>query len=213
MFHRTAGSSAVAGITAGYTCKETQGAVLVLNSPAHSESIFQSVSLRKYMRRHHREWYDYARNVLDQNVSREAIVLVTGWSKTSPDWKAVAFTRSDTGYNASLGANALGVVGAEVRGTRSRESEPPTMHREGALYFGAPPNAIDVGESSEDQCIFVKRHMIKWRGLRIVAGAGYHQPRRAEGGGVGGGVVATEEEEDDEDPLANVESEVSDRPI
>ena len=165
------------------------------------------------MRRHHRDWYNHARNVLDQNVSREAVILVTGWSKTSPDWKTVAFTCSDTSYNASLGANALGVVGAEVRGTRSRESEPPTMHREGALYRGAPSNSTDAGESSEDQCVFVKRHMAKWRGLRIVAGAGYDQLRRDEVGGDGaGGVVAVEEEEDEEDPLASVESRVS-RPI
>ena len=164
------------------------------------------------MRRHHREWYEYARNVLDLSVGREAIVLVTGLSKTFPDWKTVAFTRSDTSYNASLGANALGVAGVEVRGSRMRESEPPTMHREGALYPGAATGPTDAGESSEDQCVFVKRHMIKWRGLRIVAGAGYHQLRRdgaEEGGAEGGGAVVVEEEEDDEDPLANVENEVS----
>ena len=164
------------------------------------------------MRRHHREWYDHARNILDQEITREAIILVTGWSKTSPDWKAVAFTRSDTSYNASLGANALGVVGAEVRGTRSLELEPPTIHREGALYSRASSSPTDAGESSEDQCVFVKRLMAKWRGLRIVAGAGYHQLWRdgVEGGGAGGGGdMAVEDEEDDEDPLACVESEVS----
>ena len=82
-FHRTAGQDASVGVTAGYTCRETQGAVLVLNSPAQSEAIRDSVTLREYMRRHHGEWYDYARNILDQNVSREGVVLVTGWSKTS----------------------------------------------------------------------------------------------------------------------------------
>ena len=165
------------------------------------------------MRRHHREWYDHARNVLDQNITRDAIVLVTGWSKTFPDWKSVAFTRLGTSYNASLGANALGVVGAELRGARSRESESPTMHREGALYPGSSSGSTSAGESSEDQCVFVRRLMAKWRGLRIVAGAGYHQLRgdgADDGGGAGGGGdMAVEEEEDDEDPLASVESEVS----
>ena len=162
------------------------------------------------MRRHHREWYDHARNVLDQNVSREAIVLVTGWSKTFPDWKTVAFTRSDTRYNASLGANILGVAGAELRGMRAHESEPPTMHREGALYPRARSGSTDAGESNEDQCVFVKRHMVKWRGLRIVAGAGYDQLWENEAGGRGAGgedATVVEEDEDEEDPLASFDSE------
>ena len=214
IFHRTAGPDATIGVTAGYTCKDTQGAVLVLNSPARSEGLFDSVSLRDYMRRHHGEWYDYARNVLDQNVSREGVVLVTGWSKTSADWKAVAFTRSTFGYYGSLEARAMSVAGAGVRGSRMVEIEPPMMHREGALYPRALAQSIGGGEPGTDQCAFLKRCKLKWRGVfrKIVGAAGYHYlPRDKDGGADAreGGVSAAQGEEDEEDLSSYFESKVS----
>ena len=165
------------------------------------------------MRRHHGEWYAYARNVLDQDVSREDVTLVTGCIKTSPDWKVVAFMRSTVGYHGSLGIHALGGAGAELSAARSLESSPPRMHREGALYASRPlSDATTPDELSGDQCLFLQRYKIKWRGLKIVAGAGYHElPRDKDGrSGVGEeGVAAVAEEGDNEGGAPSFESEVS----
>ena len=87
------------------------------------------------------------------------------------------------------------------------------MHREGALYASKPPpDATDSDEPNGDQCLFLQRYKTKWRGLKIVAGAGYHElPRDKDGGsGVGGGgVVTVAEDDDNEDRTLNFESEVS----
>ena len=197
---------------AGYTCKESQGAVLVLNRPAHLEAILKSVTLREYIRRHHGEWYNYARNVLDQDISREDVTLVSGCIKTSPDWKVVAFMRSTIGYHASLGAHALGGAGVELSAARSLESSPPTMHREGSLYSSrAPSDSTDLDEADGDQCMFLQRYKIKWRGLQIVAGAGYHElPKdKDRGNGADGERVAAPEDDDDEDGIPGFRGEVN----
>ena len=85
---------------------------------------------------HHHEWHTYAKDVLGLSVKREEIILAIGWVKTSADWKAVAFTSSSTSYDASLEGRAFGVADADLRRKRTRELEPPKMHREGALYPG-----------------------------------------------------------------------------
>ena len=167
------------------------------------------------MRHHHGKWYAYARDVLDQDVSREDVTLVTGCIKTSPDWKVVAFMRSTVGYHGSLGVHALGGAGAQLSAARSLESSPPRMHREGALYASRlPSDATTTDEPNGDQCLFLQRYRIKWRGLKIVAGAGYHElPRDKDGqsGADRGGVAAVAEEEDDDNEggTLNFESEVS----
>ena len=127
--------------------------------------------------------------------------------------KVVAFMRSTIGYHGSLGVHASGEAGAQLSAARSLESSPPTMHREGALYASRPPSdATDPDEPSRDQCLFLQRYKTKWRGLKIVAGAGYHElPKDKDGGsGVGGGgVVVAAEEDDDEGGTPSFESEVS----
>ena len=135
--YRTAGPYASIGLNVEHTCVESQGAVLVIKSPALRESVFKREQLQQYMRAHYREWCDYAKITLGHTVEREDISLITGWAKTSADWKAVAFTRSNTSSQVLLEAHAAGTVNANVHGERSRKTVPPVMHREGKLYAGA----------------------------------------------------------------------------
>lgn len=135
--YSAAGPYASIGMNVEHTCTESQGAVLVIKSPALRESILRREPLHQYVRAHYREWYAYAGTTLGLGVEREEISLVTGWAKTSADWKAVAFTRSSTSYLASLEARAVGVVGAKLHGERTHETEPPEIHREGAFYSRA----------------------------------------------------------------------------
>ena len=210
--YRPVGPDASIGANASYICKESQGAVLILNSPAHRESVFENDLLWKYMLRHHREWCEYARITLGQRVKSSDVVLLAGCVKTSADWKVVAFTRSSIGYHTGLEGHAFG-AGAELRGSRTRELEPPKMHREGLLYPraqshsansgkagtspnltsdqltdssdpNASPDSSGSGEPLNDQSAFLNRYRTKRRGLfkKIVAGAGPHQLPEQEGG-------------------------------
>ena len=271
--YSTAGPYASAGMSVEHTCTESQGAVLIIKSPAIRESIFNQEPLQKYMLAHYREWYAYAKTTLGHvNVDREEISLVTGWTKTSADWKAVAFTRtSASSQEASLKAHAVGVVSAKLHGERTRETEPPEIHREGALYAltdtdssttdkmessskrrkpkpsskrrqpadssspgartrssqpGDTTNAsgpldstiAGSGEVKKDQCLFVRRCMVKGRLLlkKIIAGAGPHRLPRQEDGRSGyageGLMVELEGEEDSEYDSLDYASEVCMRP-
>ena len=245
-----------------HTCTESQGAVLIIKSPALRESILRREPLQQYMRAHYREWYAYTKT-LGLGIDREEISLVMGWAKTSADWKAVAFTRSSTGYQASLQAGAMGTANVKVHGETTHETEPPKVHREGALYSRAhadspasgtskstpkhrkpkaskrrkpadsdpdsskpghttntsnPPGSASIGdgEAKKDQCIFLKRCMIKGRILPIVAGAGPHRlPRqedRRSGNAREGLMVEQEDEEDYEHEVLSYASKVRARP-
>lgn len=121
-------------IDAKYTCAESQGAVLVIKSPAHHESIFRREPLQKYVRSHYCEWYAYAKGILEHSIDREQISLITGWAKTSADWKAVVFTRSSTSYWTLVGGRALGVAGVELRGEMTQDIELPEIHCKDVLY-------------------------------------------------------------------------------
>ena len=207
--YRPAGPNTSIGANAGYTCRESQGAVLILNSPAHRESVFENDLLWKYMLRHHHEWCEYARTTLGQRVKSSDVILLAGCVKTSADWKVVAFTRSSIAYHAGLEGHAFG-AGAELRAARTRELEPPKMHREGLLYpraqshpshsgeagtFTASDQPVDSpgpntspessgsGEPRKDQSAFLNRYRTKRRGpfKKIVAGAGPHRLPEQEG--------------------------------
>ena len=121
-FRRNAGSAASIDITAGYTCKETQGAVLVLNSPASEERVLKRIPLRDYMRQHHREWCSFARDTLGLDVSSNDIVLVIGCVKTAADWKAVrADAQRSSLLTVSLSKRHASVMDDNARCARSAE--------------------------------------------------------------------------------------------
>ena len=145
--YSTAGPYASAGMSVEHTCTGSHGAVLVIKSSAIRESVFSREPLQKYMLAHYREWYAYAKTTLGHSVDREEISLVTGWAKTSADWKAVAFTHSSTSSQVSVQAHAVGVVNAEFHGERARETETAAIHREGALYAPADTGSSTTGKS------------------------------------------------------------------
>ncbi|EKM56565.1 uncharacterized protein PHACADRAFT_92278 [Phanerochaete carnosa HHB-10118-sp] len=201
----TAAINVSATLGAEYTCKAAQGAVLELNSEADAESIYEKVSLKEYIIRHHNEWYAYAKDVLDLDIQRESIVVVIGWVKTEADWATVAFGNTSTSSSVSLEGRAAGVVGAGVGTSRSSSTTGPTMRRQGKDYSASAP------DSARDQSVFLKRLKMKKRfGLlkEIVAGAGYHRlPDRGDGrgGSAAEGIAAREGDVEDIDEASIIE--------
>lgn len=169
-------SDSAASISAGYTCKETHGALLVLQSEAHSEAVFECRLLKLYMARQHEHWCAYARDNLGHEVEAEDIVLVGGWVKTSADWAAMAFSNLMKKHYASLSAKVGGFMGVELLASRTRVQSGSKLHREGAAYSKRRETRSE--DVNRDQSIFLRRYKIKRRlGLlkTVVAGAGYDQ--------------------------------------
>lgn len=172
-----------------------QGALLVLQSHATAETIFESADLKRHMVRQHEHWCAFVRDTVRVDVRPEEIVLVSGWAKSSADWAAAVFSNTSTRHEASLQAQIGRFVGLELFHSRARTLSGPRVPRQGSKY----PRRADTDEVlSQDQCMFVKRYRLKKRlGVlhHIVAGAGYDEPPvDREGGHDEGGAVTDETE-------------------
>ncbi|KAI0673283.1 hypothetical protein C8Q78DRAFT_1024066 [Trametes maxima] len=80
-------------------CIEDSGAILVLSPPALTEDIQSIGFVKRYIRRHFRNWVSFANEDHGFDVEDEDIVFVVGTKKTST-WAMVAFTstvRADGG--------------------------------------------------------------------------------------------------------------------
>ncbi|EKM58791.1 uncharacterized protein PHACADRAFT_88495 [Phanerochaete carnosa HHB-10118-sp] len=196
----TAGANVSAALTANYTCKAAQGAILALKSEAHAETVFENAVLENYIARHHDGWYAYAKDVLGHRFKQESLIVVRGWVKTEADWAVAAFSNASTSVSASVEGNAGGVAGAGIGGSHSRSVTGPRVQRQGRDYL-ADASRPRPAEPIRDQCVLVKRYMLRKRLVilkKIVAGADYHRLPGAgdERGGSGGKGVVVQEEED-----------------
>ncbi|GJE94285.1 WD40 repeat domain-containing protein [Phanerochaete sordida] len=192
----SAGASGTsAGLSAGYTCKESEGSMLVLQSQASSESVFESCRLKEYMARHHDVWSHHVRVTVGHEIRKEDIVLIGGWVKTSADWAAMAFCKVARKHHASLKGKAGGFLGLELFGSRARLESGAKSHRQGEDYARAAGTLAN--NPDQNQSVFLRRYKIKRKLVvlkTIVAGAGYDRRyRRGPGGGTGEGVVADED--------------------
>ncbi|EKM51448.1 uncharacterized protein PHACADRAFT_102964 [Phanerochaete carnosa HHB-10118-sp] len=196
--HASADVAASTGLSvtldASYTCRATQGAVLILKSEAHAEKILRNRLLKKYIVRHCDRWYAYARNEIYQDIKQEDIVVVSGWVKTTADWATVAFSNTSTSSSASLEGRVGGIAGAAVGGSHSRSMTGPRMERQASNF---PP-----AEAKRDQCVLLRRYKIRKRLVflkKVVGGAGYDQlPSPDDEQGASRVGVAAWEDEDEE---------------
>ncbi|GJE97248.1 hypothetical protein PsYK624_134640 [Phanerochaete sordida] len=185
-YHASASLSPVPGASAGidaeYTCKASQGAVLALKSEAQEQTIFENLDLKQYVLQHHESWCTYVRDVLRLPVKPAAIVMVSGWVKTGPDWAVAAFSSSSSSTSASLKGGVGGSAGAGAGGEHTSSEDGSPMHREGEQYAAKDPEP--AAPRARDQSIFIKRFKVRRRlGIvrTVVAGAGYHRLPRGDG--------------------------------
>ncbi|GJE94335.1 WD40 repeat domain-containing protein [Phanerochaete sordida] len=176
-------SGASADISAGYTCKEVQGGLLVLQSEADYAKVLAVAHLKTYMARYHDSWLAYARDV-GLEVGDEDVVLVGGWVKTSADWKTMAFSNHSTKHHISLKGRVTGLLGLGIHASDSKAKSGATSHRQGPEYQNT--NRRPRANASKNQAVFLKRYKVKRRLAvlkTIIAGAGYD---RLPGGGASG---------------------------
>ncbi|GJE99331.1 WD40 repeat domain-containing protein [Phanerochaete sordida] len=177
----TPATGASAGIDAKYSFTGTQGAALTMQSAADFEGIVPSLFIKRYILRNHERWCTYARDVRHLDIKPKDIVVVSGCTKTAPDWSITVFGLSrKTTAGVSLGASA-GPAAAEVRGSHTVSVTSSSIHRQGP---GPPPGPTKsrrrtaVADVQKSHCVGIRRLKIRTRFLtmpKIVAGAGYHQ--------------------------------------
>ncbi|EKM50226.1 uncharacterized protein PHACADRAFT_105903 [Phanerochaete carnosa HHB-10118-sp] len=193
---------ASATLSANYTCKAAQGAVLVLQSEAHTESLFENHLLHTYIARNYDKWYAYAKDDLGQAIQQESIIVIRGWVKTTSDWAAVAFRNTTTTTKFSLKGRVGNAVGAEMGGSRTSSVRGPRMQRQGKNY-SAKASGLPVPEAKRNQCPFLKRYKLRRRPgfpWKVIASAGYHVlPDSGDARGTSGmeGVVAWDQDLDE----------------
>lgn len=165
-----------AGLGTEYTCKASQGAVLALRSEAHAQTIFENIDLKQYVLRHHESWCAYVRDVLRQSVKPSAIVMVSGWVKTGPDWAAAAFRNTSSRRSVSAKTSAGGSASVDAGFEHTDSVDGPTMHRHGEKYLDA--GLGNPALRARDQSVFIKRYKVRRRlGIvrAVIAGAGDHR--------------------------------------
>ncbi|GJE94295.1 WD40 repeat domain-containing protein [Phanerochaete sordida] len=191
-----------ADLSAGYGCKEVQGALLVLKSHAYAESVYANRALEAHMLREHASWHAYARDAVGHRVAPQDVVLVSGWVKAPADWATAAFSNARSTHKLSLGAQVGQFFGFSVGASRVKSYTGPPMERRGAWY---PDTARP--DAPRNQCVFVKRYKVKERlGIVrvMVAGAGYDNPPTGhddDAGDTRGSKLFAEAEDPQLDPL------------
>ncbi|KAJ3519549.1 hypothetical protein NM688_g9286 [Phlebia brevispora] len=175
-----------AGARAGFEfmANSTEGAMLLLPGHAHLVKIATNSVFRQYIRQHHDSWVQHAKN-LGFEPKPEDIVLVSGTMKTS-NWTVASFKQihRSAGANLSGSLQPAGSVGFSLQ--LSHQTPYLSDYRSG-------PSLLPGETLSEDQCVFVRIYMIRYRPLFlppkiIEAGAGPHElPRHDDDDGPSGG--------------------------
>lgn len=176
MNRRDGVAGAGAGFAIEFTCKEEQGAMLDLKTPATMSSIYDNRRIKDYILKNYDKWYHYATEELELEIMEKRIIFIRGWGKTSSDWTVTAFTSSGAKWKAALQAQAgpAASVGMEVMNRQTMEG--PVITRFGTRIVSQ--HSADPGDSTQDQCVFLKYYCVKhrrWLSRRIEANAGPHQ--------------------------------------
>ncbi|GJE94278.1 hypothetical protein PsYK624_104470 [Phanerochaete sordida] len=115
---------------------------LHLQSPAHSESLYDSRTTDQYILKHVRSWHGYAKQVTGRDVALEHIMFVAGVVKTTADW-----------------AIALEGPGADGQWA---------VRREGRHYASRPRVGMPVDQCVFVRCKAVVRSRAPFWPLRVV---------------------------------------------
>ena len=183
------------GGTVEFTCKETYGAMLHLQSPTKASSLYDSKGLRQFILQNFGDWAHFAQEDPLDLLDAKKILFVRGWVKTSSDWTTTAFANAGSKLRASLDGGVGPVAGVGIEFTRSHSVEGPVFSREGATAGTSTANQTNV----QDQTVFVKCYSVKKRPFL---------PDKLEAAG-GPGRLPSPDPEDLEDPIPAYEVQVT----
>ena len=157
--------------------------MLVLQSWAYSQTVFENRHLKRYMVREHEKCCAHARDILGLDISPEEIILIDGWVKSAADWASTAFSNYSTKTWTSVQGQAAKFGALDFFKSRMRVHSGPRSHRQGSSY--PRPTGTPLSDLPRNQCLFLSRYKVKKRLkvlVKIEAGAGYDELPRSDGG-------------------------------
>lgn len=146
-----------AGLAFGYECREDQGAMIRLKHEVTRQAIFDNDHIRDYILRHHDTWCKFIIDDLRLHVEPDRIIFVSGWTKTASDWTATAFMSTTSGFHASIESGVGGMGGMSVEYSKRHSSTSLKISRRGSRN----KDETDEERGRFDQCIFLRRYMVK----------------------------------------------------
>ncbi len=170
-----------------FECSKKQGAILMLwDDATKTELQRQEQQFQKYMKTYHDSWYLFASEKLGITCTREDIILVRGFVKTSRWTVAALLGESETNREVTLDGQFSSLFGVAAgcssqtgwlssveqrSGPTTRLSSRPALAAPADTYTTIPA----LKPSPRDQCVFLNYYKIKQRLLLpngMVAAAG-----------------------------------------
>ena len=138
------------------------------------------------------------------NIPSSKLILISGWVKTTADWSATTFTRSNAEFEVSVGAGASVIGSLDVAGGLQTEIDGPVIPRCGEHAPEATPHLPLPSPPKFDQCIFLRSYNVKHRSfldririLRAGAGPDVLPDQRDANSGRGGSAVRVGDNSED----------------
>lgn len=166
-FHST--GSVLHGETS-LTFNDEKGAALILPYQAQREDVVNPWPFKKYMLDNYRSWTEFVETTC-QLEKGTRLVLVTGCDLTR-QWATATYFRNNREIALGVGGGVASVASANFSLSTGWAMNQAVNTRQG------PPQYREVGEPSDNQCVFLRGFYIKDRflfGPKVLkAGAGYH---------------------------------------
>ncbi|GJE88442.1 hypothetical protein PsYK624_045250 [Phanerochaete sordida] len=148
----------IVGASYSFSCHGSKGAVTVLGGFGHQEWYISNRAFWEYIAAHHSSWCTYAKEK-GFLVRSDAIVLVSGWLKTT-NWALAAISNSSTAHEFSISASAGSYASASFEVTAGSAVQMSWVTRCG-------PFNDDVSPGACNQCLFIRYYKIKTRPLKL----------------------------------------------
>ncbi|EKM58726.1 uncharacterized protein PHACADRAFT_182972 [Phanerochaete carnosa HHB-10118-sp] len=170
-----------AGASYTFNCHSSRGAVAILGDFGHQEGHRSNRRFRDYIAKHHSSWYEFAVEQ-DYLVPPEAIILVSGWLKTT-EWAVAAVSNYGKAHDFSFTASAGSYASANFEISGGTDVEMSVEQRSGPVFGNEDqPATPDPSDATLDpqaprgsparrpkppcnQCMFVRYYKHKSRAL------------------------------------------------
>ncbi|EKM58722.1 uncharacterized protein PHACADRAFT_117831 [Phanerochaete carnosa HHB-10118-sp] len=125
-------SAQLAGASYTFNCHSSRGAIAILGSFGHQEWYESNSEFWDYTAKYHSSWYDFAKGK-GLLIPPEAIVLVSGWLKTT-EWAVAAVSNYGKAHDFSFTASAGSYASANFDISGGKEVQMSIEKRSGPAF-------------------------------------------------------------------------------
>ena len=159
-------SVVVQGASYKFSCHSSRGAIAVLGDAGHQKWYISNRQFRQYIAKHHASWCDFAEEK-GYEVPADAIVLVSGWLKTS-EWAIATFSNEGKSHEISFNASAGSYASAAFEVSAAKEVQMSVEQRCGPPQDDRAQHTVSEslqGHLPHNQCLFLRYYKYKSRAL------------------------------------------------